>query len=162
MRGSFKLLTILGLLASSAHTSRGQDLAEAAATYSNSGVATQSSKAIAPTLASPAKASPSPHLLERTGPPPSEINRKEFEDNAGENAAKLLLRSVPDGAEIFINDLLVGRTPLLMVISPGKYKIAMRGPREETGHATVGLLPKETQSVVINLTRRYPAKVSTR
>ena len=162
MRGTCKLFAVLGLLAMCAHNSQAQDLAEAAATTSSSAITTQSSRAIAPTLASPAKRSPSPHLLERTGPPPSEINRKDFEDNAGENAGKLLLRSVPSGAEIFINDLLVGQTPLLMVISPGKYKIAMRGPRDETGHATVGVLPKETQKVVINLTQRYPARVSTR
>lgn len=162
MRGIFKLLTILGLLTTCAHNSQGQDLAEAAATYSNSGVATQGSKAIAPTLASPAKSSPSPHLMERTGPPPSEVNRKDFEDNAGDSAGKLLLRSFPSGAEIFINDLLVGQTPLLMVIAPGKYKIAMRGPRDESGQAMIGVLPKETQKVVINLKRRYPAHVSTR
>lgn len=162
MHGFCRLLAILSLLMTCAHDSQAQDLAEAAATNSNSGITTQSSKVIAPTLASPAKQSPSPHLLERTGPPPSEINRREFEENAGENAGKLLLRSVPSGAEIFVNDLLVGQTPMLLVISPGKYKIAMRGPRDESGHATVGVLPKETQNVVIHLTQRYPASISTR
>jgi hypothetical protein len=158
----YKAVVILGLLAACGYDSRAQDLAEAAATTSNSGITTQSSKTLAPTLASPAKPSPSPHLLERTGPPPSEINRKDFEDNAGDSAGKLLLRSFPSGAEIFINDLLVGQTPLLMVIAPGKYKIAMRGPRDELGQAMIGVLPKETQKVVIKLTQRYPAHVSTR
>ena len=162
MRVIYKAVVVLGLFVTCAYASCAQDLAEAAAMNSNSGITMQSSKTLAPTLASPAKPSPSPHLLVRTGPPPSETNRKDFEDNAGDNAGKLLLRSFPSGAEIFINDLLVGQTPMLLVISPGKYKVTMRGPRDETGHASVGVLPKETQKVVINLTQRYPARVSTR
>jgi hypothetical protein len=162
MRRLCKVVTILSFFAMCAQESRAQDLAEASALNSNSAIATQSSRTVAPTLANPAKQSPSPHLLERTGPPPSEVNRKEFEDNAGQNAGKLLFRSIPSGAEIYINDRLVGQTPLLLVVAPGKYKVAMRGPREESGRATVGVLPKETQNVVINLTQRYPASISTR
>jgi hypothetical protein len=100
--------------------------------------------------------------MARTGPSPEEVNRKGFEDNAGQTAGKLLLRSVPSGADIFVNDLLVGHTPLLMVIAPGKYEIEMRGPRQESGHSTAGVMPKETETVVINLNQRYPAKISTR
>lgn len=162
MGAIYKALAIVGLLTVCAQNSRAQDLAEAAAAKSNSAIISQSSKAIASTLASPAKQSSSPHLLERTGPSPSEINRRNFEDNAGENASKLLLRSVPSGAEIFVNDLLVGQTPLLMIIAPGKYDVAMRGPRDESGRTTIGVLPKETQNVLINLKQRYPASISTR
>ena len=97
-----------------------------------------------------------------TGPSPEEVNRKSFEDRAGEAAGKLLLRSVPNGAEVFVNDLLVGRTPLLMIMAPGKYEIDMRGPRQESGHRTAGVMPKETETIAINLSQRYPAKISTR
>jgi len=83
-----------------------------------------------------------------------------FEEKAGEDAGKLLLRSTPSGAEIFIDDQRVGRTPLLMIISPGKYKIDMLGLRQESGHVTVGVAPKETQTVLINLNPRYPTKIT--
>jgi hypothetical protein len=91
-----------------------------------------------------------------------EKNRQDFADNAGEKAGKLLLRSVPSGAEIFINDLFVGRTPQLMVIAPGKYNIDMRGPRQESEHSTVGVMPKETQTVLVRLNQKYPASVPIR
>jgi hypothetical protein len=48
-----------------------------------------------------------------------------------------------------------------MVVAPGRYKIDLRGPREESGHQTVGVMPKETETVVINLNQRYPGVVST-
>ena len=109
---------------------------------------------------SSAKQSTSPHILERSGPPPDEVNRKEFEDNAGEKGGKLLLRSVPTGADVFVNDLLVGRTPLLMVIAPGRYKIEMRGARDDSGRANVGVMPNESRTVAIELKQRYPSSIS--
>jgi hypothetical protein len=162
MREICKTLALLGLLGLGAHSVRAQAMAEAGMLTSNSGVATQSARTPSKTHGTPAVQSSSPHLLARTGPPPSEVNRKDFEDNAGENAGRMLLRSVPSGADIFINDLLVGQTPLLLVIAPGKYRIEMRGPRQETGQSAIGVMPKESQTVVINLKQRYPASVSIR
>jgi PEGA domain len=160
LRELCRALAILGLLGFGAVTSQAQAMAESGTLTSNSAVAAQSAKAPSTTMATPAVQSSSPHLLSRTGPPPSELNRKDFEDNAGENAGRVLFRSVPDGAEIFINDLVVGRTPLLLDIAPGKYKVEMHGPRQETGGATVGVLSKETQTVMVNLKQRYPASIS--
>jgi PEGA domain len=160
MRQIGKTLALLGFLGLGAHSVRAQAMAEAGMLNSNSGVAAQSAKPPSLAMASSAVQTTSPHLMARTGPPPDEVNRRDFEDNAGEKAGKLLLRSVPSGAEIFINDLLVGRTPLLMVIAPGKYKIEIRGTRQELGHSTVGVMPKETQTVVINLNQRYPASIA--
>lgn len=169
MRGTYRMASMLGLLALAASGAKAQDIAETAiATSHVSAVAsgiklpTPSITLPSPTLASPATNGSSPHLVARTGPPPDEVNRKDFEDNAGEKAGKLLLRSVPTGADIFVNDRLVGKTPLLMVVAPGKYKVDMRGPREGYGHGTVGVMPKETQTVVINLNQRYPISVSSR
>lgn len=157
-----KTLALLGLLGLGAHSAQAQAMAESGMLTSNSGVAAQSARIPSKTPATPSVPSSSPHLLTRTGPSPSEVNRKDLEDNAGENAGRVLLRSVPSGAEIFINDLLVGQAPLLLVIAPGKYKVEMRGPREETGHSIIGVLPKETQTVVINLKQKYPSSVSVR
>jgi hypothetical protein len=155
-------LALLGLFFSGAQAAKAQAMTEAGILTGNSTMTGQTAKSAAPVMATPAATSSSPHLPVRNGPPPSEINRKEFEDNAGENAGRVLFRSIPDGAEIFINNLGVGRTPLLMVIAPGKYKIEMRGPRQETGSASIGVLAKETQTVAITLKQRYPSTISTR
>lgn len=107
----------------------------------------------------PAELRSSAFMVARKGPPPEEVNRKELEDNAGPEGGKLMLRSTPSGADIFINGRLVGQTPLLLVVAPGKYKIAMRGQRQESGTKTVALLAKDTQTVVISLDQRYPSQV---
>jgi hypothetical protein len=49
-----------------------------------------------------------------------------------------------------------------MIIAPGKYEIEMRGSREEFGHKTVGVMPKETRSVMVALHQKYPSAVTTR
>jgi PEGA domain len=164
MYGAYAAAILLGFLGMGMGA-QAQDIAETASATSSSAInvhTVQAMKAPPVTLAVPASQSSSPYLPARTGPPPDEVNRKDFEDNAGEKAGKLFFRSVPSGAEIFLNDLLVGRTPLLMVVAPGKYKIDMRGSREESGHSTVGVMPKETQTVVINLNQKYPANVTMR
>jgi len=101
--------------------------------------------------ASAASASTSPHLVATSGPPPEEVNRKALEDRAGTDAGKLFLRSTPTGAQILIDGAFVGRTPLLLVVPPGKYKIEMRGTRGEAATSTIGLLPNKTQEVALSL-----------
>lgn len=175
MRPIYVSALVLALVAFSASRVQAQAATESATLNAHSAMAAQSIKPPAfPTIrtgtgaapadqaASAAKQAASPHLMARTGPPLDELNRKDFEDNAGDRAGKLLLRSAPAGAEIFINDRLVGSTPLLMVIAPGKYSIDMRGPRLESGHSNIGVMPKETQTVLINLNQRYPTSVSAR
>ena len=152
---------LLSLLLLGASWTQAQTMAESAAASSQSGMAGQGGKASL-VMPDPQKQAKSPHLFAENGPPPDEVNRKEFEQNAGEKAGRLLLRSAPSGADVFINDRIVGRTPLFMIIAPGKYKVDMRGPRGDHGHAVVGLMPKETQTVVINLSQRYPSAVSIR
>jgi hypothetical protein len=168
----WKNVLLLGVLVVGVHRAQAQTTAESAVTASSSRMAAQAAKAPTFPSASPpkqsapppssAKQTASPHLLQRNGPPPDEVNRKEFEDNAGEKGGKLSLRSVPSGADIFINDLLVGRTPLLMDIAPGPYKIEMRGARDDSGHANVGVMPKATQTLEIDLKQRYPSSISIR
>ena len=160
---------LLGLLVACVPGAYAQTPGGSAVTASSSGMSAQAAKAPAFTLASPAKPSvpfqssvkrtSSQHILERSGPPPDEVNRREFEDQAGEQGGKLLLRSVPSGADVFINDLLVGRTPLLIAMAPGPYKIDMRGARDDSGHANVGVMPKATRTVAIDLKQRYPSSI---
>jgi hypothetical protein len=89
-------------------------------------------------------------------------NRKALEQRAGKDAAKLLLRSAPSEALIYIDGTPVGRAPLLLIVPPGKYKVEMRGPREGSAERLLGLLPNETQQVALTLVLKYPGKISVR
>jgi hypothetical protein len=179
-RGAFARFAWVGgaalLALSAARPACAQATAEAAATTSSAGVTTSQvskSKLLPPgaiitstavlTAPQPQSGSPgSPHLIAHDGPPAEETNRKALEEQAGSDAAKLLMRSSPSGAQIFINDSFVGHTPLLMMLAPGKYKIEMRGQRDDTAQRTLGLLPHDTQEVMLKLTGLYPAQISTR
>ena len=110
----------------------------------------------------PQAQSKSAHIADSGGPPADEVNRKALEQRAGSDRAKMLLRSVPDGAQIFVDGAFVGRTPLLLIAPPGKYKIQMHGPREAFGERTVGLAATETQEIALTLRARYPEHVRAR
>jgi hypothetical protein len=150
-----------------------QDAAESAAASGHSSLAARNIKT--PTLSTRTeskseapkkpevtgkKKSTSPNLVLSTGASPAETNRKALESDSGKHAARLLLRSTPDDAEVFVNDLTVGRTPLLLLVAPGKYKVSMRGERQESGDQTVGAMPDETQVVLIHLKSRYPTSIT--
>lgn len=99
-------------------------------------------------------------LVVPSGPPADEVNRKRFEEAAGKDAGKVLLRSVPSGASIFLNHMLVGNTPLLLFLAPGRYEVEMRGPRQESGHQALSVTAKGTETVSIDMSERYPPSVS--
>lgn len=162
MHGVCRNLVLLALFGLGTHPIEAQSLAESAKLTSQTVAVANSAKLSSSTAANAPKQDATKYIMEPAGPPPDEKNRHDFEDNAGEEAGKLLFRSEPSGADIFINDLLVGRTPLLMIIAPGKYKIDMRGPRQESQHTTVGVMAKETQTIVLKLSQRYPASVTIR
>src|SRR5450432_4060968 len=111
-------------------------------------------------IATPApSAGNSPHLTATTGPAPEDINRKALEESAGKDAGKILMRSIPSRARIYVNGAFVGYTPQLFMLAPGKYKIEMRGQRDNYAERTTGLLPNDTQEITLNLTARYPLHV---
>jgi hypothetical protein len=113
-----------------------------------------------PLMATAAKSTGgSAHLVAPDGPPPEEVNRKALEADAGPDAGKLLLRSTPSGAQVFINGAYVGKAPMLLIVPPGKYTVEMRGGRLETGSRIVGLLANQTQEVALTLKQLYPAQV---
>jgi hypothetical protein len=109
----------------------------------------------------PAIASGTQHLIASAGPPPQETNVREFQSQAGKDAGKVLLRATPTQAQIWVNGKIVGKTPLLLVLAPGKYEVEMRGARGETGKGTIALLPHETRELAVQLHSLYPARVST-
>lgn len=100
------------------------------------------------------------HLPVTSGPPPDAANRHALEAKAGPNAGKLLLRSVPSGARVFIDGAFVGNSPILLLLAPGKYRVEFRGPRMEYATQVIGLLPRETQEIALKLAVRYPTRAS--
>jgi PEGA domain len=88
-----------------------------------------------------------------------EANRQALESRAGKDAGKLMLRSVPNRAYVRIDAKMVGRTPLLLVVPPGRYKLEMNGTRMEHAERQVDLLPRETREYSLTLTPRYPTEV---
>jgi hypothetical protein len=100
------------------------------------------------------------HVAAPSGPPPEVLNRQALEQHAGKNACKLLLRSTPNAAQVFVDGAFVGESPLLLIVSPGKYQIEMSRRRLEFGERAVDLLPRETREVALSLTSRYPTRVT--
>ena len=155
----------LWLCAASLNPAAGQAVAEAAGGTSVSGSVASSAKPITmpkfPAAGAGASSgASSPHLIASSGPPPEETNRKTLEANAGKDASKLLLRATPVEAQIWVNGKIVGKTPMLLVIAPGKYQIEMRGSRGQTGKRSVDLLPHETKELAVKLDALYPGRVT--
>jgi hypothetical protein len=157
------LVALLMLMASlTASPCLAQATAEAAAATGAASVSAGSSKPAASAKAKPGPTAASTHLPASDAPAVDEVNRKNFEDDAGRNPAKLMLHSTPNGAQIFVNGLYVGHAPILLLLAPAKYKIEMRGSRQESGQRTITAVSGETQEVVVTLSSLYPGKVSTR
>jgi len=117
---------------------------------------------------SPQKKSQSSHLVAQTlraqtmDKPLEATNRRVLEDHAGKHPGKLLLRSVPTGAQVWIDGKRIGSTPLLLILAPGKYKVKMEGSRKAFAQKQVDLQPQERQEVVLNLEQRYPSHLRLR
>lgn len=166
IRGIKKLIVLvpvasaLLLGAMFANSARSQAVAEAAGPTSVSATAASSAKPTTmPKFPGAGAGSSSPHLTAASGPAPEITNRKTLETHAGKDAGKLLLRATPVEAQIWIDGKIVGKTPLLLVLAPGKYEIEMRGARGQTGRRSVDLLPRETRELAVQLKQLYPGRV---
>lgn len=137
-----------------------QAAAETAGATSAAATATASIKppAYATTPAASAQTSPG-HLPQLVGPPPEVVNRRNLEQHAGKDAAKLLIRSNPSGSQVWVNSSFVGSTPMMLVLAPGKYHVEFRGPRQETAASAIDLLPRETRELAPTLTAHFPTRV---
>lgn len=155
----FLLLSLL--LGPAPGLASGQTAAEAAGATSVSGTTGSAAKASPfPTVTIPRDKSKSPHLLVPTVQQPEVANRQTLEQNAGKHPGKLLLRSIPAGAQVLVNGMFVGHAPLLLIVAPGKYQVELRGQRMERAAHAVDLLPDETKAVSITLSARYPTHAS--
>ncbi|HEY6902908.1 MAG TPA: PEGA domain-containing protein [Candidatus Acidoferrales bacterium] len=140
---------------------RGQTAAEygGAASVAASTTAAERSVMI-PAPSKPVVPKRSQHLVIPTGPPPEVANRNALEQSAGKDASKLLLRSTPSPAQVWVDGAFVGNTPMLLIVAPGKYEVEVRGQRLESAKQTVALLPRETREVSFKMTVLYPTTVS--
>ena len=88
-------------------------------------------------------------------------NLRVFQRNAGENAARLSLKSAPTKAVVRIDGKPVGETPLLMSLAPGTYRVEMEGPRMEFGKQQLTVGAKETREIDLHLSAapRYPTHI---
>jgi hypothetical protein len=153
---------MLLLLASfSSSSARAQATTETAAATGAASVSAGSSKSATSTAPNRSRPAKSAHVAAPSGPPSDETNRKSLEENAGPDAGKLMMHSVPTGAQIFVNGLYVGQAPLLLLLAPAKYKLEMRGQQQDVGRRTISLEARETQEIVVTLASKYPGKVST-
>lgn len=104
------------------------------------------------------KASPN-YILDTMKQGSVAANRKALEERAGKNGAKLMLRSSPTDAYVKIDGKPVGRTPILLIVPPGRYDVAMDGKRMEHAEQKIDLLPKETREFLLPLKQLYPTTV---
>ena len=111
------------------------------------------------TLPTPASGARSPHLPAPSGEPDAATNRLALQQRAGPDAAEILLRSVPDHAQVWIDALFVGTTPLELKLAPGHHRVLMRASDMKDGHEEVELVGKQTRQVVLSLKSRYSNKV---
>jgi len=102
---------------------------------------------------------PSAHLPMEATEDVVGANRRALEAKAGKNGAKLMLRSVPDGARVWMDGKVIGTTPLLVIVAPGVYKVEMEALQFDSAFQKVDLLPKETREVHLTLAPRYPARM---
>src|SRR5215469_1849294 len=174
VRAVTKICTWFGCVAASfllssafASTSYAQAVVEAAGTTSVSAGVGTGIKAVIPKIpdlkgagGAAGSSGASPHLIATNAPPPQETNVRDFQTHAGKDAGKVLLRATPVEAEIWVNGKIVGKTPMLLVLAPGKYQVEMRGARGETGTGYVDLLPHESREVLIKLEQLYPGRVT--
>jgi hypothetical protein len=168
MRGILITAALCSVLGATASTACAQSSTEAAALTHRPATPAQNATPASPATPAPAPAEDSAKQAATLQPgdhptvPAEERNRRELESNAGPQAGKVLLRSQPTEVDITINGLYVGKTPLLLILAPGKYTLDARGPRQETEHRTLGVMPKDTQTVLLKMNQTFPASIGVR
>ena len=81
------------------------------------------------------------------------------EDQAVTGPGKLLVRSKPTGALVWIDGKPAGTTPLLVALDPGKYSIEVRGSRMAAAKQEITLKANESRKLLLQVKPRYPRTV---
>lgn len=155
-------LLVMGLVCAALPPSAlAQAAAEAAGTTSLSSSSALNAKHMEmPKILPPANSGTSPHIVASSNAASVETNRRMLETKAGKEAARLLIRSSPSQAQVWIEEKPVGTTPLLLIVPAGKYMIALRGTRQENAVQEIALLPREIRELTVKLELRYPTHVA--
>jgi hypothetical protein len=151
-------IVCLAPLISHAHTQAASEIA------ASSVIGANSAEAKPPLSLAPAESHPngSAHLNAGASPTTATSNRQILEMKAGQDAAKLLLRSEPSGAHVWIDGLFIGKTPVLLFLAPGKHRMEIHGPRQKFALRILEISPREISDLVVKLTVRYPTNVIVR
>jgi len=156
-----KILPFFLLMLFPARAVWAQATVESAGATSTSAAAAVQAKRLVIVPATPAAdKNGSAHIAAQVGLPPDVVNRRALEQRAGQDAGKLLLRSQPAVARVWVDGAFVGSTPMLLILPPGKFKVELRGSRSEYAVRAVDLLPRETREVALTLATRYPARAT--
>ncbi len=106
-----------------------------------------------------------PALSDGENPPDGENLNVESSDSPAKEdqpvtgPGKLLVRSTPTGALVWIDGKPAGKTPLLVALDAGKYQIELRGSRMATAKQEIVLKPNESRKLLLQLKPRYPRQV---
>ena len=162
-RDCYQIALFSLLLSISCVKSRGQAATEVAGSTSVSSSTATSAKQLGFSATDlPQNKNKTPHLAIPPGPAPEAVNRQALELRAGPDAGKLLLRSLPSSAQVWIDGVAVGHTPMLLILTPGKYEVELRGQRLERAKRSIDLLPHETREVALTLAAHYPTRATIR
>jgi hypothetical protein len=131
--------------------------AQAAAEYAGATAAAATAAAGAkvkikpPSVPSPKEGSnpSSPQPAIRVGEAAAAANRQALQERAGANAARVLLRSTPDHAQVWIDTRFVGSTPFELKLAPGHHDIMMKAPDMASLHQEIELQGKQTREVMM-------------
>ena len=91
-----------------------------------------------------------PYLTSRTDSPKAEEKQKE-------DLANLLLQSVPEGAEIYLNGKLIGMTPSRLSLSAGEYKVQFRKQSYREFSRTLTILKRSDLTISSELEPAPPS-----
>ncbi len=69
---------------------------------------------------------PPPPPISHSAPPSTHTQEPRDTSSDVTTASNLMLQSIPEGAEIYLNDTLVGMTPSRISLPPGEYKVIFR------------------------------------
>jgi len=168
--GLNRCFLIIALCLAGVTVAQAQSSAEYGAATSASGTATAGAKVPIPNMTLPttttaqgraAAVAPSGNP---TGVPSADAaaanNRLALEKRAGPDAAEVSLRSVPDGALVWVDMQFVGATPMRLKLAPGQHRVRMSAPGMQAGYEEVDLVAKQPKEVVVMLKPRVEAKAA--
>ena len=146
LSGSRRWITIVVLCLTGVAVAKAQSSAEYGAATANSGTAAANAKVPIPKVRLPTSttAQDGTPAAATSGNPTSvpsadaaaANNRIALEKRAGPDAAEVSLRSVPDGALVWVDMQFVGATPMRLKMAPGQHRVRMSAPGMPAGYET--------------------------